>query len=322
MVLRIYSGIIRDVEAIPMGTWFQRLRDDIRTNLVGLLMGWLLGGGLITALIAWLRARADTPISAAAAVAIFATAGLLAVGILVLYLAKKRRGSLDTPSLPTRQWTTFALTALVILLFFWVWSLQQTVHRLQVEMRRFVLPRELTNNQIKAFGQYLASHSQPHELKIKYILGDAESERYANDFAAAFREGNWVPTMFPIDPTVIDCRQSVPGNESSFSCNAQLRQMENRLQGVQLEQTGPNPPQPSTIEEKLHPQPYLNQTIVEAMNAAGIPPSGGSYSFNNDPLNTITLFVGLRPRDKFGVLPAKLFQRQKEDLNDVSDDDF
>jgi hypothetical protein len=99
--------------------------------------------------------------------------------------------------------------------------------------------------------------------------------------------------------------------------------MANNLQGVSIQQSGPNPPQPTTIEEKLHPTPYLNTTIFEALKSAGIKGIGGGYGFSNDPINTITVFVGLRPRDKWGILPASFYDRGLGNFpQDVTDDDF
>jgi hypothetical protein len=91
------------------------------------------------------------------------------------------------------------------------------------------------------------------------------------------------------------------------------------LESVSVQQTGPNPPQPTTLEEKTNRTPPIIDIVEEALRIAGIRVSSG-YSFNNDPLNTLTVFVGLRPRDKMGVLPPKF--GQKDLPNDVTDDDF
>jgi hypothetical protein len=55
-----------------------------------------------------------------------------------------------------------------------------------------------------------------------------------------------------------------------------------------------------------------NQALVEV-----------GYNNSTDPLNTVTVFVGLRPRDKWGILPPNFGQRLQQRMpNDLTDDDF
>src|ERR1700674_2829514 len=58
------------------------------------------------------------------------------------------------------------LVLAIILLSLWGQKLQNDVHQFQVEMISYALPRQLTKEQINAFGKYLLSHSQPHEVRI------------------------------------------------------------------------------------------------------------------------------------------------------------
>jgi hypothetical protein len=186
-------------------------------------------------------------------------------------------------------------------------------------MIRYVLPRQLTKEQIETFGKYLSSHSQPNEVTIKYISGDGEAERYADDISSAFRAGNWLPKMSAISPATVSCHANLSGD---ISCTSELQQMR-ILEGVYIAQTGPNPPQPSTIEEKLHPRPLLSGILREAFKTAGIQGIITGYSFNSDPLNTVTAFVGFRTRDKWGVLPPRFSEHLGLNLpQDLSDDDF
>ncbi len=217
----------------------------------------------------------------------------------------------------------YALLVLSVLVGVWNVVLQRHVRHLEIEMKRFVLPRQLTKEQINAFGKYLASHSEPHEVKLKYILGDGEAERYAEDFAAAFKVGNWLPTISPVNPAALTCRAvNPPVNDLPFMCSTELQQMANRLEGISVDQTGLNAPPPSTLEEKLHPPPYVYTIVLDAIRAANIQGIGGSYGYSNEPFNTLTLSIGFRPRDKWGVLPPDFYKRHEEFPRDITDDDF
>ncbi len=203
---------------------------------------------------------------------------------------------------------------LLLLVSLWNLSLQQRVRSLEVEMIRYVLPRELTKDQIERFGSYLKANSQPHEARILYVIGDSESAAYAHDFYSAFRAGKWHSTMIPVDPVTITCKESPQRSTQPVVCSTPLQQMINRLEGVHIEQTGPNPPH----------QEYIRDTVSAALKAADIQGiGGGSYSNNNDPVNTITVFVGFRARHKFAVLPRNFFRPGPEDsLDNLRDDDF
>jgi hypothetical protein len=192
----------------------------------------------------------------------------------------------------------------------------------RISSSRRVLPRELLAEQIDAFGKYLSAHTQPQEVRIRYVSGDAESQRYAaSDFATAFRKGNWLPTLSAIDPLAITCNQAEPNGSHHFSCSSELQGFINHLEGASITQTGPNLPQ-TTLEEKLHAT-WLYATITQAVNEAGIHGVEVGYNNNTDPLNTVTVFVGLRPRDKWGILPPNFGQRLQQRMpNDLTDDDF
>jgi hypothetical protein len=227
-------------------------------------------------------------------------------------------------AVPFKRTAALILAPLVVLA---IWSalLQHRVRHLEVEMLRYVLPRALSKEQIDTFGKYLSSHSKPREVTIKYISGDAESTSYAQDLSSAFRAGNWLPDMKPIAPSAVTCRPSPPANDLPFVCSSDLSQIVNSLEGLYVLSSGPNPPPSSTIEEKVHPAPGVQQILLEALNAANIQGVKGGYGYSNDPLDTITVSVGFRPRDKIGILPLGLYERMRREgksLNDISDDDF
>jgi hypothetical protein len=97
----------------------------------------------------------------------------------------------------------------------------------------------------------------------------------------------------------------------------------NSFEQVNIEQSGQAPPEPTTVEEKLHPAPRVGQIVEYAFREAGIQGLGGSNGVSNDPMNTITIYVGLRPRDKWAVLPPSRYKGVQENPPpDITDDDF
>lgn len=195
-------------------------------------------------------------------------------------------------------------------------SLQTRVKRLESKMVRYVVPRELTPKQIEDFGAYLKANSKSQEVTIKYVMGDSEASRYAGDFAAAFKAGDWFPNMRPINSLLINCSNSVAGPV----CKTELQEMMNRLEGVAIYQTGPNPPRSTSIEEKIHPPKAVHLIITEALTAAGIRGISAGYSYSDEPLNTVTVYVGSRKRDKWAVPPKDYSRHLTPDA--ITDDDF
>ncbi len=241
---------------------------------------------------------------------------------------KGSASTLSTAPVKTTTIDTVGVWFLVLAIFvlaLWDRKLERDIHRVQAEMIRYVLPRDLTKEQIKAFGDYLASHSKPHEVIIKYIPGDEEAMRYASDFSEAFRAGNWLPNMRPINPAAITCQPNPAGTMSSISCNSELQLM----QGATLTSSGPSEPEnPATIEEKVHPPPTLGMILTEALKVGNIrePDYAGGGGRQNPPEGvTVILFIGARHRDKYAIMPTNWLERSQREgrlLSDIQDDDF
>jgi hypothetical protein len=72
---------------------------------------------------------------------------------------------------------------------FGIFALDQDIAKLQADMQHYVLPRELTDQQIKSIHDYLVAHPQPNDatLSIIYIYDDSEVTHYANRFFQAIR---------------------------------------------------------------------------------------------------------------------------------------
>lgn len=200
--------------------------------------------------------------------------------------------------------TVFLVIAL-LLMGLWNEKLEYENHILHVQMTRYVLPRQLTKTQIEVFGKYLREHSQPQEVIIRYINGDSEVGGYAEAFAAAFRAGNWAATQLPFQSMVVKCPKIPPPDDNpQFLCFAESWAMANSFENVTFQKTGPNPPR-STIEEKLHPSD-ISTVLDGALRNAGILDVSITYGNNSDPLNTVTVYVGTRPRGKWAVLPPQV----------------
>jgi hypothetical protein len=214
---------------------------------------------------------------------------------------------------------------------FCLWSLlvTETLHyikhdmrRLHAEMVRYVLPRELTPDQIKQFGDYLRKNSESREITIAYILGDVESQRYAENIRDAFVAGNWLVDMKQISPAVVKC--SAPANTSeAMVCKSDLDGLGDLLERVYVRQSGPTK-QPSSFEEKLHSPPLSWEIVKGAFEAAKVEGVRGWQDLgkSSDPLNTLYLYVGPRPRDKQAVLPLGFNWRGLGTSQKLTDDDF
>lgn len=202
------------------------------------------------------------------------------------------------------------------------------VKHLEAEMFRYVLPRELTGDQIKQFGDYLKAHSQPHELKITWVLGDGESERYAEDFESAFQAGGWVVISNQIDEADTTCRSTMSKNMPPIECTNPLEPFINSREGIECNVAGPMLPDlADTVEEKIRAQTPLYRTINESFGAAHIPVSCGGGGRQNDPSDVlkISMFIGRRPRDKYGILPpgfSDLKDTRTERMRNLNDDDY
>lgn len=276
---------------------------------------WLNALGIFT-LPKWLTVKSADSWAFNVGFAIFVAWGLVRLGILIK--DKMQNQTQQRSFFRSIEWVLQDSDFKVKLIFgflllasLWNLSLQQRVRSLEVEMIRYVLPRELTKDQIEKFGSYLKANSQPQEVRILYIMGDSESSAYAHDFWSAFRAGKWHLTMIPVDPITITCKESPQRSTQPVVCSTSLLQMINRLEGVYFEQTGPNPPH----------QEYIRDTVSAALKAAGIQGIGCcNYSNNNDPVNTITVFVGFRARHKFAVLPSRPVP--EDSLDNLRDDDF
>lgn len=274
--------------------------------------------------LAGLRAFGDTPVSVTDTV--ITTLVLCLIFFLIAYFVfLRKKAPVDstatlTTSIPKAGWQVFVPLSAIVLMICWNLYLQRRIRHLEVETIRYVLPRGLTQSQIAKFGKYLSEHSKPHEVKIRWIIGDSESQRYAGDLSSAFTSGNWVPAMLPIDPIAVACVQNDATKTLTISCTSGLAQIANQIEGLSVMQTGPNPP-PVKEGDVTRPAPLLITAVNEAFSAAGVSITNSGYSNNNDPVDTITVVVGFRARDKMAVIPPDFFRRMRQKVLDLDDDD-
>jgi hypothetical protein len=205
-----------------------------------------------------------------------------------------------------------------------LWYMNRELHRLQVQMVRYVLPRVMTKQQIADFGKYLKANSQPHEIGIKYLMGDVESQRFAYSMAEAFRAGNWYPNLLPLNPAFSMCG-SVQKIGDQIGCRSQSWELLNHAgNSVDVEEIGPSEPQPppSSIEEKVHPPRSLEDIVVQGLRSAGLAETGGGGGGSQTDKSTMTVYIDIRQRDSWAVHPPHFYDRRNEPPADVSDSDF
>ena len=299
-----------------MGFW-KNLWDDIRPNLLFQVFVSIWTGGIVTAgIVAWILALLDRPVTLADSGIIFLIS--VALAFVVFITNQIRKHGLGVVAANASGYHSVWLTLLglgVITLAGWNILLQTRVRHLEVEMIRYVFPRSLTQEQIEKFGEYIREHSKPHEVSIRYVMGDAESETYAQDFYAAFKAGKWDPKQMPINPAKIICREE-KNLTPPIMCNSELQEMINNLKGVRIDVRNPIQATALTPEEKANALPSLHEVLTKAFRIADIRGVGASNGSSEQlTQDTIALIIGLRQRDKLAVSPPK-------DLGDSRQSDY
>jgi hypothetical protein len=220
--------------------------------------------------------RWQVPASLARAFAIAAIFGLLAC---LLWFIWSVRVQLRAPLLFVRDVTYWPSTrsllsqfcVILVVLICVEWLQLRPIYRdlrsLQTAMKRYVLPRHLTDAQISTIANYL-SERDPQDIKIVQLKNNEESSAYRADFQNAFTKGGW--------KVAIDISDDIPEGVCS-----------NFMRTISNSQKQPNPKQPNAEE-----------LLIEAFRQARIQlnqRSGGSgQGISNDSL---TLTIGRRRVD-------------------------
>jgi hypothetical protein len=69
-------------------------------------------------------------------------------------------------------------------------SLRNDEHSITQVLDRFVLPRQLSEGQIKSIGSFLQNF-QPQEVSFELVQGDQEANVYQNDLQHALEKAGW-----------------------------------------------------------------------------------------------------------------------------------
>jgi hypothetical protein len=167
----------------------------------------------------------------------------------------------------------------------WLFSDNRATNReIQQALRRYVLPRHLTEQQTAAISGYLLQHDPPKETKVIITVPerDAEAAAYADDIRQALVKGGW-----PIAPinTANDVQEGL---------------------GAQFWQTEQSSKIPADAQH-----PKLNDLLRQALHAARIEfgnfGGGGGQAITE---NSLTISVGHRRMDD-GDLKGKAMLRER-----------
>lgn len=240
------------------------------------------------------------------------TVGFILIGIawltaLVIWPAKKESTARNEARMTsgTPRWVGILSSAVIGMLVVWNFSLQRRVHNLDVEMFRYVSPRQLTKTQIQDFGSYLSAHSVPHDVTVQALMGDEEAHSYASDFVRAFAAANWRPKNEVVNPTTIRCEPSSK-SPTPVTCIADVPSAEGINFAVQSD-----------------PNEKLSQILQDAIKFAGI--EMGGMQTGGPSETSVTVFVGHRRRDRLGILPPgylETLRQHRPTLDNLTDDDY
>jgi hypothetical protein len=147
-------------------------------------------------------------------------------------------------------------------------------------LSRYVLPRHLTDKQIKAISEYLQGFD-PQSAKIITPKTNSETSSYAHDFSNALTQGGWAVTVEEQD----DLREGLAYTFTQTMANANAK------------------------DDPKHPK--TNTLFYQAMQKAGITfPEGGGGSGINVTANSFVIRIGARRMDD-GDLKVRELQRER-----------
>lgn len=143
---------------------------------------------------------------------------------------------------------------------------------------RFVIPRQLTDDQVRRLGDFL-KRFPPVDVTISVVQGDEEAGNYAQDFKKAFDRASWQPkgVTFTPDPDIY-----IPD-----------------LRFVTKE----TPDHAKAEEVSPEGKPKMSTLIMIGFGLAGIPVGSSSGSFGDQTVtqDSIVITVGHRRRDSYAL---------------------
>ncbi len=278
---------------------WKSLWKDIRSNLVGLILAAIFGGGVITAIVAWLRIIGNAPIDVMTTAIIFCVSF---GGLVILFVVVRlRKGQ----AIVSTQMIIYIPILVGLAMLIWAYFIGTAVLRtgndvrhLKAQMIRYVLPRKLTPEQIESIGDYL-SHQERNQVVMEIINRDEEASSYRADIQRALEKGGWA---------VSDIKYADDVQEG-------LR--------IQMQSPMPQPSPPASPFDRLNPKPTPVQILSEAFKRSGVEIQGtGGGSGINITTTTITISIGRRRRDAWAIMPSNYLEGLRPRQQPITDDDF
>jgi hypothetical protein len=275
------------------------LWDDIRPNLVWTVLVLIFGGGVITAIVAWLRTVSKEPITVETAAVIF---GVCFIGLALLFIAVRLRKGQPIVSTQMIIYIPILVGLAMLVWAYFIGSAvlrtNEDVRHLRAQMVRYVLPRKLSPEQIASIGDYL-SHQERNQVVMEVINRDEEASSYRADIQQALEKGGWVVSDFKYADDV--------------------------QEGLRISMFGPmvSSPTPASPFDRLNPKPTPVQILQEAFKRSGVEIQGtGGGSGVGVTTTTITISIGRRRRDAYAIMPSNYLEGLRPRQRPITDDDF
>src|SRR5712692_4906926 len=187
--------------------WYQRRWEEIRPHFIWEIIKFLFGGGLVTSfvlgvvrLFQWL-ANTQAQLSWIWLTIIFILSSVgFVVGSLCLRSLRDSgfKNRLSTGAVSAKKMTIIYVPIILGLAFCaWayfvasrVYRLSDEVRHLQTQARRYLLPRELTQQESAALASYLSKYGPP-SLVMNIVKDDDEAGSYGGDIQTALAKAGW-----------------------------------------------------------------------------------------------------------------------------------
>jgi hypothetical protein len=285
-----------------MANFWKRLWDDIRPSLIWWILYSIIGGSMLTALFAWIRAIGNSPINGTTAAIIF---GFCFFGLMILFLVRRLQAgrSALVGRVPTQMIIYLPILA-GLMICIWAYfigvkvqGVNEDVRHIKAQMVRYVLPRKLTPEQIASIGEYLSLQDR-NQVVFQIISRDEEASSFRADIQQALEKGGWAISDFKYADDV--------------------------QEGLRISMVSPMPPTPAPVNpyDRVNLKPTPIQILSEAFKRAGVQIQGtGSGGGISITATTITISIGHRRRDTWAVLPPNYEAGMRPHTPVITDDD-
>lgn len=168
----------------------------------------------------------------------------------------------------------------------WVVLMTVAVWRIGDDMNRYVLPRQLAEEQKEGIAKELKKH-KPQDVKFIVHEGDEEAGSYRADLQQALERGGWPVVAISYAPNV--------------------------RSGLAVNFTYPMEPGKTAEDlarERVRPRRELrpDEALSRALRQAGVQIDGtGSGSGQGITTSTLTIAIGPRRRDRWAIHPPPRF---------------